>query len=128
MTELIEGTPVLAREIKAIHRGNGDEAIELTDNRRLLFKARTDKSGRGLTGDRTVLDEAFALKPTHMGSLLPTMAARPTRKWSMRRLPGQSDLRTAQAAGPWTTRQLPAAGLSRVVRQSRARRMRDGWL
>lgn len=77
MTELIEGTPVLAREIKAIHRGNGDEAIELIDNRRLMFKARTNRSGRGLTGDRTVLDEAFALKATHMGSLLPTMAARP---------------------------------------------------
>lgn len=75
-TELIESSPDLEREVKAIYRGNGDEAIETVDGARLIFKARTKGGGRGLTGDKVVLDEAFALRPVHMGSLLPTLAAR----------------------------------------------------
>lgn len=75
MTILIESCPDLDREVKAIHRGNGDEAIELLSGQRLKFKARTKGGGRGLTGDKVVLDEAMFLKPVHMGSLLPTLAA-----------------------------------------------------
>lgn len=77
MCELIESTPDLDREVKQIHRGNGDEAIELTDDRRLKFKARTKGGGRGLTGNRIVLDEAMYLKPAHMGALVPTLRAVP---------------------------------------------------
>jgi hypothetical protein len=77
MEELIMGTPTFARRVKQIHRGNGDEAIELFDDRRLMFKARTKSGGRGLSGDKIILDEAFALQATHMGSLFPTLAARP---------------------------------------------------
>ncbi len=77
MTELIESSPDLDREVKAIYRGNGDEAVELLNGCRLIFKARTKGGGRGLTGDKVVLDEAFALRPVHMGALLPTLAARP---------------------------------------------------
>ncbi|GAC1318188.1 MAG: hypothetical protein NVSMB16_14510 [Acidimicrobiales bacterium] len=77
MEQLISGTPALAREVKKIHRGNGDEAIELTNGCRLMFKARTKGGGRGLTGDKVILDEAFALQPAHMGALLPTLSARP---------------------------------------------------
>jgi hypothetical protein len=75
MCELIEGTPDLDREVKQIHRGNGDEAIELTGDRRLKFKARTKGGGRGLTGNRIVLDEAMYLKAAHMGALVPTLRA-----------------------------------------------------
>src|SRR6185369_12027837 len=42
---------------------------------RLIFKARTKGGGRGLTGNKVILDEAFALLPTHMGALLPTLSA-----------------------------------------------------
>jgi hypothetical protein len=77
MEELIMGTPDFARRVKAIHRGNGDEAIELFGDRRLMFKARTKSGGRGLSGDKIILDEGFALQPSHMGSLFPTLAARP---------------------------------------------------
>lgn len=77
MEELIMGTPAFAQRVKQIHRGNGDEAIELFDDRRLMFKARTKSGGRGLSGDKIILDEAFALQPMHMGSLFPTLAARP---------------------------------------------------
>lgn len=77
MTILIESTPDLDREVKAIHRANGDEAIELLSGQRLKFKARTKGGGRGLTGDKVVLDEAMFLQPVHMGSLIPTLSARP---------------------------------------------------
>ncbi|CAG6392765.1 terminase [Streptomyces cocklensis] len=77
MEELIMGTPQFAKRVKQIHRGNGDEAIELFDDRRLIFKARTKSGGRGLSGDKIILDEGFALQPSHMGSLFPTLAARP---------------------------------------------------
>jgi len=77
MIELIESTPHLDREVKSIQRGNGDECIELFGDRRLLFKARTKGGGRGLTGNKTNLDEGYALREIHMGALLPTMAATP---------------------------------------------------
>lgn len=75
LSELIESSPDLDREIKHIHRGNGDEAIELLNGCRIKFKARTKSGGRGLSGKRVVLDEAFALQPTHMGALLPMLSA-----------------------------------------------------
>lgn len=74
---LITNSDVLRRRVKAIYRGNGDEAIELVDDRRLIFKARTKGGGRGLSGDKVILDEAFALQAMHMGALLPTLSARP---------------------------------------------------
>jgi len=75
MTELIEGCEYTARQVKHIHRASGNEAIELVTGQRLIFKARTKGGGRGLTGDKVVLDEAFALQPMHMGALLPTLSA-----------------------------------------------------
>ncbi|HEX5347840.1 MAG TPA: hypothetical protein VFW64_12200 [Pseudonocardiaceae bacterium] len=77
LTVLIESTPDLDQMVKKIHYGNGDEAIEFLGGQRIIFKARTNAGGRGLTGDDVGLDEAFALKPEHMGALLPTLSARP---------------------------------------------------
>ena len=74
---LIGNTDVLRKRVKHVYRGNGDESIELAGDRRLIFKARTKGGGRGLSGDRIILDEAFALQPMHMGALLPTLSARP---------------------------------------------------
>ena len=77
MCELIEGCPSLDRKVRRVSRGNGDEGLELLNGCRLKFKARTKSGGRGLTGDKVVLDEAFALQPAMMGALLPTMTTRP---------------------------------------------------
>jgi hypothetical protein len=68
--------PHLSRRLKRISSGNGQEEIELVDGRRLKFKARSKKSGQGLTGDVVVFDEAFALEPAHMAALLPTLSTR----------------------------------------------------
>ncbi len=67
----------LSRRVKKISEANGEESIELVTGQRLLFRARSKSGGRGLTGDRVILDEAFALGASEMGSLLPTLSARP---------------------------------------------------
>lgn len=77
LEELISGADALRKLVRHIYRGNGDEAIELLSGARVIFKTRTKGGGRGLTGDKVVLDEAFALRPMHMGALLPTLSARP---------------------------------------------------
>jgi len=77
LVELIEGCDLLRKRVKAIHRANGEEGIELRTGQRVNFKARTRTGGRGLSGDKIVLDEAFALQDTHLGSLIPLMSVRP---------------------------------------------------
>ena len=85
---LIDGTPALSRRLDqsfgkdpGVKRGNGKEVIKLSASaecptgQRLKFKARTHGGARGLTGNKIVLDEAYALKRVHMGSLLPTLSA-----------------------------------------------------
>lgn len=74
---LIEGNSWLKKRLKRIISANGKEAIELKSGQRVKFKARTKSGGRGLTGDKVVLDEAFALQAAHMGALLPTLSAVP---------------------------------------------------
>lgn len=74
---LVTGSDYLRRQVKAIYRGNGDEAIELTAGPRLIFKTRTKGGGRGLSGKKVILDEGMFLQPMHMGALLPTMSAQP---------------------------------------------------
>lgn len=77
MENLIMGSSSLSKRVKQIHRASGSEGIELKNGHRLNFKARTKHGGRGLTGDKVVLDEGFALTPAHLGALLPTLSARP---------------------------------------------------
>lgn len=76
LAKWIENCPPLRRRVKSILYGNGDQSIELTTGQRMVFKARTRTGGRGLSGDKVVLDEAFALQPAHMGALMPIMSAK----------------------------------------------------
>jgi hypothetical protein len=73
---LIEGAAHLSRRVKRISAANGEEGVELIGGQRCLFKARTKAGGRGLGGDRVLLDEAGFLGPTEMGALFPTLSAR----------------------------------------------------
>ena len=77
LKQVLEGNDHLRRRVKRISEANGEEHFEFVGGQRLLFKARHKTGGRGLTGDRVILDEAFALGPSEMGSLLPTLSARP---------------------------------------------------
>lgn len=71
----VENYDHLRRRVKTVHTANGSEGIELTNGHRLNFRARTKRSGRGLTGKKMFLDEAQELEPAHMGSLVPTLSA-----------------------------------------------------
>lgn len=79
---ILENTPMLRRRLApgpsgGIYGGNVSPRIVLADGRKLKFKARTKTGARGLTGDKIVLDEAFALQPSHTGSIHPTLTAVP---------------------------------------------------
>lgn len=76
LSEIVEGSSMLSRRVKQIYHGNTNPSIELMSGARLLFKARTSAGGRGLTGHKVILDEAFALQAAHLGALLPTMSSR----------------------------------------------------
>ena len=77
LDNIIGGTPEFSRRVKRVSRANGEEGFEFFGDRRLQFRARSKTGGRGLSGDAVILDEAFALGAAEMGSLLPTLSARP---------------------------------------------------
>lgn len=77
LEQLVTGSDILRKRVKRIHRTNGDEAIELITGARMVFRTRTKGGGRGLSGRKVGLDEGFALKPEHMGALLPLVSAQP---------------------------------------------------
>lgn len=74
---LVDSYDHLRRRVRKVRTANGEEGIELLSGARLDFLARTSGGGRGLSGDTVILDEALYLTPTMMGSLLPTLSARP---------------------------------------------------
>jgi hypothetical protein len=74
---LIENSPDLDRLVARVRTANGEEAIELKTGQRLRFMARSAGSGRGFSGDRVILDEAYRLSPAMMAALFPTLSARP---------------------------------------------------
>jgi hypothetical protein len=79
---LFDSTPDLKRLVKRTYESAAFVSIQLTNGSRIDFVARTNGSGRGLTGDVIVLDEAFALEDRHIEALAPTLLARPnTQIW-----------------------------------------------
>jgi hypothetical protein len=77
LDELVTGCDELRRQVRYIYRGNGEESIETLAGARLIFRTRTKGGGRGLSGRKVILDEGMALRPMHMGALLPTLSAQP---------------------------------------------------
>lgn len=81
---LIESSPDLDRYFSS-HGGKtwhatGQEGMQLHRDgkkRRLKFKTRTKSGGRGLTGDRVIIDEAMYYFPEQDAALRPTLSARP---------------------------------------------------
>ena len=84
LEQLIEGSPDLDRYFSS-HRGKtwhstGQEGLELYRDgkkRRLFFTTRTKGGGRGLTGDRVIIDEAMYYYAEQDAALRPTLSARP---------------------------------------------------
>lgn len=79
---LIEDNAFLSRQLlptrgprNGITDGNGRWCIELKDDRRLRYKARTNSGGRGLTAPKLILDEFFAVRAAMVGALFPLVLA-----------------------------------------------------
>jgi len=76
LDELIAASPYLRRQIRTVNREKRDMKIITRGGGRMLFKTRTPGGGRGLTGEKIILDEGWKLRDSHIGSLLPTLSAR----------------------------------------------------
>lgn len=79
---LIDGSEWLRKRVRLTNRGDVAKhgavpEIETGTGARLIFKTRTAGGGRGLSGRKTLLDEAYALQPGHVGALYPIMLAQP---------------------------------------------------
>jgi hypothetical protein len=74
---LIMRAPHLAKRVEAIRTAAGSEAIELKSGQRLRFVARSKGSGRGFTGGKVILDEAYELDDQDIDALLPTLSTQP---------------------------------------------------
>ncbi len=73
---LIQNTPALDRRVLRYSNTNGDEGIILKNGCRLHFVARSGGSGRGLSGNCVMLDEAMYLPAMVMSALIPTISAK----------------------------------------------------
>ena len=91
LTRIVEANDHLRRRVKKVSAANGEESFELLSGQRIVFRARSKTGGRGLSGDRVILDEAWALGASEMGSLLPTLSARPNPQVIYASSAGRSD-------------------------------------
>jgi len=78
---LFENTPELSELLlpgdASFVTSNGKEHIRFNTGQRILFKTRYRGGGRGFTGDKVFLDEAYDLPARAIGALIPTLSTRP---------------------------------------------------
>jgi hypothetical protein len=74
--KIIDANASLSRRVKEIITRKSEESVVLTNGATMDFIARSDSSGRGLSGKRIVLDEALFLRMAMMGSLMPVLSSR----------------------------------------------------
>ncbi len=92
--QIIEANAGLSKYVKAITEGAGNEGVVLMSGARLQFMTRSKSGGRGLTGEKVILDEALMLTDEQMAALMPTLSAVPNPMLcygSSPGLPGESD-------------------------------------
>ncbi|MEU4590010.1 hypothetical protein [Micromonospora aurantiaca (nom. illeg.)] len=89
---LIDGSDDLTRRVKRITASDGEQFVELMTGARLEFRTRGNTGGRGLTGDRLILDEALELTGEQMAALLPILLAIPNAQvWATSTVPKFAD-------------------------------------
>jgi len=76
LAEIIFGSPWMSRQILTYSSAKRDMYFTTRRGGRMIFKTRTPGGGRGLTGEKIILDEGWKLRDVHLGTLLPTMSAR----------------------------------------------------
>ena len=62
-------------DIRRVHRTKGGEEIYMGNGSRVVFRARDNKSHRGVLADKLILDEARQLTGSDLGTLLPCARA-----------------------------------------------------
>lgn len=67
----------LVKLFKKPRMTNGEQGLETLDGRRLQYMSRTKGGGRGFSGDRIILDEAYDIPDLMVNAIEPTMSARP---------------------------------------------------
>lgn len=77
LLQVIDGCDFLRSRVKRVSNTNGEEGIELVTGQRARFIARSQASGRGFSGDKVIMDEAYNLSDDALAALLPTLSARP---------------------------------------------------
>ena len=78
MKAIIDAAPLKLRQqaMKPIE-GNGRQTIRWKNGARIKYRSRSKASGRGLSGDVVILDEAMmSVTPAMLGALVPLMSAR----------------------------------------------------
>ena len=76
LVAVFEAWDDLRRKVARIRYGNGDQAIEMLNGARLLYRARTGGSSRGFAeADFVAYDEAQNVKPEHLSASAPAMLA-----------------------------------------------------
>jgi hypothetical protein len=73
---LISGSRWLTRRVRNVEKAERSKSISTFRGGCVTFRTRTPGGGRSLDGEKIVIDEAWAVRNAHMGSLLPLMAAR----------------------------------------------------
>jgi hypothetical protein len=77
LKDAIEGSSMLSRRIKSVKEGNSGKGVVTMDGARLRVMARGPNTGRGMTIDCLIPDEAQELDAVQVKSLGPTQSAVP---------------------------------------------------
>lgn len=72
---LIDAVPELASQVKQCYEGNNENSIHLYGGQQIIFGVRSKNSGRGLSADLVVLDEAYDLTQMELAALMPTLTS-----------------------------------------------------
>jgi hypothetical protein len=114
--DLIENCPTLTKRCKKPRLVNGEQTIETLSGQRLRFMARSKGAGRGFTGHKIILDEAYALEDKHMAALFPTLTAVPDPQvWYTSSAPHADDAVLSALMDRGAAGSVVAAGVLRVV-------------
>lgn len=78
MLGVLEGHADLRRLVKTVHRGTGQQMIQMRNGGVCWYRTRTNGGGRGVDDvDRVVMDEAQHATDEHAAAVTPTLLANP---------------------------------------------------
>jgi hypothetical protein len=77
VADLVDRSPVLRKRLASVDRGRGNERIEFANGGRIVYRARSGLSLRGLSIDCVILDEAMYLDEATMAAVQFALSARP---------------------------------------------------